>query len=46
MKVYTLLDLQRYPWNLYLINNVEDIVVFLVLKEINYNMWPYSISLL
>ena len=24
--------LQRYPWNLYLINNVEDIAVFLVLK--------------
>ena len=25
-------DLQRYPWNLYLISNVEDIVVFLGLK--------------
>ena len=22
-------DLQRYPWNLYLINNVEDTIVFL-----------------
>ena len=28
-------DLQRYPWNLYLINNVEDIVIFLGLKVFN-----------
>ena len=26
-------DLQRYSWNLYLINNVEDVVVSLGLKE-------------
>ena len=26
-------DSQRYSWNLYLINNVEDIFVFLVLLE-------------
>ena len=25
-------DLQQYPWNLYLINNVEEIVVFQVKK--------------
>ena len=28
----TMLDSQRYPWNLYLINIGEDIVVFLELK--------------
>ena len=28
----TMPDSQRYPWNLYLIDNVEDIVVFLDLK--------------
>ena len=31
----TLSDLQRYPWNLYFINNVEDIVIFLGLKVFN-----------
>ena len=25
-------DLQQYPWKLYLINNVEEIIVFLGLK--------------
>ena len=28
-------NLQRYPWNLYLINDMEDIVVFLGLKLFN-----------
>ena len=28
-------DSQQHPWNLYLNNNVEDIVVFLDLKEFN-----------
>ena len=28
-------NLQRYPWNLYLINNMEDIIVFLSLKLFN-----------
>ena len=26
---------QRYPWHIYRINNVEDIVVFLGLKVLN-----------
>ena len=30
----TVSDLQRYPCNLYLITDVEDIVVFLDLKEL------------
>ena len=28
-------DSQQYPWNLYLISNVEDIVVFLGVKVYN-----------
>ena len=28
-------DSQKYPWNLYLINNVDDIVVFLVFLFLN-----------
>ena len=30
-------DSQLYPWNLYLINNVEDIVDFLGLKLYNFD---------
>ena len=30
-------DSQRYPWNRYLINNMEDIVVFLSLKVFNFD---------
>ena len=30
-------DSQRYPGNLYLINNMEDIVVFLGLKVFNFD---------
>ena len=33
-------DLQRYSWNLYLINNVEDVVVSLGLKEFD-SEFPY-----
>ena len=29
-------DLQQYPWNLYLINNMGDIVVFLDCKMFYY----------
>ena len=37
------IDSQRYPWNLYLINSVEDIVIFLGLKVFdfdNFYMFP------
>ena len=30
-------DSQQYHWNLYLINDLEDIVVFLGLKVLNYD---------
>ena len=38
-------DSQRYPWNRYLINNAEDIVVFLGLKMFhskNFSMFSCS----
>ena len=43
----TVSDLQRYPCNLYLINDVEDIVVFLDLKVLisdNYNKFSAQIT--
>ena len=33
--IMTISDPQRYPFNLYLINYVEDFVVFLDLKQLN-----------
>jgi len=33
----TMSDLQRYPWNLNVIKNVEDIDVFLIWTELNSN---------
>ena len=38
-------DSQRYPWNLYLINNVKNILAFVKKKSffLNYNYW-YQIN--
>ena len=41
----TMPDLQRYPTNLYLINNLEDIDIFLGLKMFNSdNFYMFSCS--
>ena len=34
-----MLDLQRNPWQLYMINNMEDIVVCLGLKEFKHDIF-------